>query len=237
MSVDLVALHGLNNSPAVWDGIVSRLATPGVRWHRPMLPALDTVEAIAADLLATLPPRFALAGFSFGGYVAAAILEAAPSRVERIVLVCSGTRADGDAQRAVRQRAVQALAAGGVAAHRELVAAQAAMVMHPSRLDDPVLRGIRDRMVEDYGPERLCAHLRASMARPDRTAVLAAWPGPRWLVAAADDRVVTAELVRGIADAAPGVHFEAVADSGHMLPLERPDAAARRIDDWLAADA
>jgi len=237
MSTELVALHGLNNSPEVWDGIVSALATPGVHWHRPMLPALDRVEAIAQALLNELPSRFSLVGFSFGGYVAAAMLEAAPHRIERFALLCSGTRADSDTQRVVRQRAIKALTAGGAAAHREMMAAQAALVMHPSRLQDPALQAIRDRMVAAYGPQRLIAHLEASIARPDRTAVLAAWPGVRWLIAAADDRVVTAELMRGVADAAPGTRFEVVPDSGHMLPIERPEAAAARLDAWLAAGA
>ena len=70
----LVLVPGLNNTPAIWDDVLPRLA-PGITVHAPLVPARDTVEAIAEELLAQLPERFALCGFSFGGYVALAMLE------------------------------------------------------------------------------------------------------------------------------------------------------------------
>ncbi|HMS78274.1 MAG TPA: alpha/beta hydrolase [Burkholderiaceae bacterium] len=234
MSVELVALHGLNNSPEVWSGVADTMRTADLRWHRPLLPALDRVESIAAHLLDALPGRFSLAGFSFGGYVALAMLEAAPDRIDRFVLVCSASRADPEAAREHRRKAIASLEVGGVDAHRALVAAQAPLTMHPSRVGDPALLAIRDRMVATYGPQRLVAHLRASIERPDRTGVLAGWPGPRHLVAAADDRVVTAALMAGVAADAPGATMTTVPDSGHLLPIERPAALAAALDAWLA---
>ena len=53
-------------------------------WHH------DSVAAMAEAALALAPPRFALAGFSMGGYVAFEILRRAPQRVERLVLVDAG---------------------------------------------------------------------------------------------------------------------------------------------------
>lgn len=239
--IELVALHGLNNSPEVWAGATAHVDSvrPGaVRWHVPMLPALDTVEAVADAVLAAAPPRFALAGFSFGGYVAMAMLAAAPQRIERLVLLASQPRADTDAQREIRRKAIALLQAEGVAGHRRLAAMQAPLTMHASRLDDPVLRALRERMVDDYGPQRLVAHLAACIARPDRQAVLATWPGARHLIAAADDQVVPAALMREVAQATPGARFEAIAAAGHLVPIEQPqavgDALLRALD---AADA
>jgi pimeloyl-ACP methyl ester carboxylesterase len=235
---ELLALHGLNNSPQVWDDVAAHVAArrPGaVRWHAPALPALDTVEALAQALLAQAPPRFALAGFSFGGYVAMAMLEAAPQRIERLVLLASHPRADTDAQREVRRKAIGTVGAGGADAHRRLVALQAPLTMHPSRLEDAALRAARERQADDYGPQRLLAHLAACIARPDREAVLAAWRGPRRLVAAAGDQVVPAATMRAAAQAAPGCAFEAIDAAGHLVPLERPDAVGdallRALDD------
>lgn len=237
VGTDLVALHGLNNTPEVWDGARAHLTKAGeatVRWHCPLLPALDSVEAIAQWLLPQLPPTFALAGFSFGGYVAAALLEAAPERIERVALVCSSTRADNDVQRTNRERAVAVLQADGAAGHRRLAAAQAPLTMHPSRLEDPVLVALRERMLAGYGPERLSAQLRACMQRPDRTASLNAFSGPILLLAAQDDQVVTPELMQGVAREAPRARYEVVPDAGHLMPIERPDWLARALADWLA---
>ena len=41
----------------------------------------DTMEAIAARILADAPPRFALAGLSMGGYIAFAMMRLAPERI------------------------------------------------------------------------------------------------------------------------------------------------------------
>ena len=54
----------------------------------------ETVDAIARRILAAAPPRFALAGLSMGGYIAYAILRAAPERVTRLALLDTGSRAD-----------------------------------------------------------------------------------------------------------------------------------------------
>ncbi|MDC6126795.1 alpha/beta hydrolase, partial [Burkholderia gladioli] len=41
----------------------------------------DSIAAMAAAILASAPPRFALVGFSMGGYLAHEILRRAPERV------------------------------------------------------------------------------------------------------------------------------------------------------------
>ena len=44
----------------------------------------DNMAAIAARILATAPPRFALVGLSMGGYIAFAIAREAPERVTQL---------------------------------------------------------------------------------------------------------------------------------------------------------
>jgi len=90
---DLVLVPGLNNTHAVFDGVVKALPAE-VRAHAVNNPALDSVDAIAQALLPTLPNRFWLAGFSFGGYVALAILAAVPERVQGIAMLCTAPFAD-----------------------------------------------------------------------------------------------------------------------------------------------
>jgi len=47
----------------------------------------DSMDAIAADILANAPPRFALAGLSMGGYIALTMLRQAPARVSKLALL------------------------------------------------------------------------------------------------------------------------------------------------------
>ena len=226
----LALVPGLNNTARVWDGLVGELA--GSFDCRALdCPALESVEAVADALLAQLPHRFWLAGFSFGGYVALAMLERAPQRVEGLALINTSARADTDAQRAARAKSILAAQAGE---HETLVAAQAALVFHPTSLSDASLMKARHAMVRDYGSARFIAHLRACAARADRTAVLQAFEGPLLLVAASDDRVIATEQQRASVNDFPRARYAEIAQAGHMMPVERPAALAQAIRNWLA---
>ena len=231
---DLLLLAGLNNTPAIWDELASALATllPTTRLHRPHLPALESTESIAAHLLEALPSRFACVGFSFGGYVALAMLEAAPERFDGFALVCSSTRAETEASAVLRRRAIEIAAGGG---YETMVARAFPNTVHPSRLDDAALLARRAVMVAGYGADRFVAHGKACLDRPDRTALLRGFAGPKLIVATADDKVVPPELVRGVADEVPDARFVTVADCGHLLPLERPLALATELAAWMNA--
>jgi pimeloyl-ACP methyl ester carboxylesterase len=225
----LALVPGLNNTRAVWDGVVAALGDR-VQCVSVDCPALDTVEEVADALLAQLPQRFWLAGFSFGGYVALAMLERAPQRVAGLALVNSSTRADSDAQRAARAKSISTAQAGG---HEAMMAAQAPVVFHPASLSNAALMRARGAMVRDYGPERFVAHLHACASRPDRSLALAEAACPLLLVAAADDRVVPTALQKLTAEAVPRARFVEIADAGHMLPMEQPQALAAALQSWL----
>ena len=77
----LVLIPGLNNTAAVFDRLQSclREVDPSIQPIALDNPALESVDAIAQAHLQRLPDRFWLAGFSFGGYVAMALLAIAPA--------------------------------------------------------------------------------------------------------------------------------------------------------------
>ena len=227
----LALVPGLNNTAQVWDGVVAALAG-AADCHALNCPPLDTVEAVADALLAQLPSWFFLSGFSFGGYVALAMLERAPHRVAGLAMVNSSTRADTDAQRAARAKSILAAQAGE---HESLMAAQAGLVFHPSSLSNVALMDTRAAMVRAYGSARFIAHLQACAQRPDRTAVLAASACPLLVVAAAEDRVIPTAVQRAGAEALPRARFVEIAQAGHMMPLEQPAALADALRSWLAA--
>src|SRR5262245_43033649 len=57
-----------------------------------------SVGDMAHCVLSESPPRFALAALSMGGYVAHAIMRAAPERVERLALLDTSARPDTEEQ-------------------------------------------------------------------------------------------------------------------------------------------
>ncbi len=54
----------------------------------------SSMAALAQDILADAPPRFALAGLSMGGYIAFEIVRQAPERVLKLALLDTSARAD-----------------------------------------------------------------------------------------------------------------------------------------------
>ncbi len=225
---DLVLVPGLNNTAEVFDGVVAALP-PTVKAHAVDNPALTSVEAIADSLLPQLPPRFWLTGFSFGGYVALALLQAAPERVQGLALVCTAPFADTPAQAARREALLRVVEEGR---YFTLVESQAANTFHPASMADGALMERRRAMVRRYGPERYTAHVRATMARPDRMHLLDG-RHPVLVVAASHDALFAPDTLRDYAQRIPGARMQQVEGAGHLLPMEQPAVLARALVDWM----
>lgn len=232
MTPSLVLLPGLNNTRAVFDGVRAALP-PSVDALALDNPALDTVEAIAAAHLVKLPERFWLAGFSFGGYVALAMLALAPERVQGIAMLCTAPFADSEAAAQKRLAALDAVAQGR---YFEMVAAGVANTFHPDSLANAPLMAARQAMVQDYGPERYAAHVRATAARPDRSALLDG-SSPTLVLAGSHDKLFPPEALAAYAERIPGAQQRVVGPAGHLAPMEQPRAVAEALAQWMGAAA
>lgn len=225
----LALVPGLNNTAAVFDRL--RPCLDMVQVLALDNPALDTVEAIAAAHLARLPARFWLAGFSFGGYVAMAMLEAAPERIQGIALLCSAPFADPPEAAARRQAGIDAALAGR---HLEMVSGQAAQAFHPDSLADPALMQERIDMVRAYGAPAYVAHVRATIARPDRRHLLDG-RHPTLVVGGSHDALFPPAALAAWASGIPGARHATVDGAGHLLPMEQPRALAALLQTWIAS--
>jgi len=229
---DLILVPGLNNTAATFYDVIRHLPA-GVNALAQDCPPLESVEAVADALLPHLPPRFYLGGFSFGGYVALAMLERAPERIQGVAMICSASYALPPEHREGRAAAIETAREPG--GHMKVVAAQGNAAFHPKSAANPALVARRLKIAEDYGAERFIAHTRAVIDRPDRTGLLAAAGKPVLALAADADKAVPAPLMRQMAAAVPGAIYEEIAESGHLLPLEQPAALAASLGRWIAA--
>jgi len=226
-SACLALIPGLNNTAAVFDAVKAAMS-PDIAAIALDNPALETVEAIAQHHLAVLPERFWLAGFSFGGYVALAMLQAAPERVQGIALICTSPLADSPEAAARRQTAIQTAMAGG---YHAMIESQGAQAFHPDSLKNAALMQARRAMVQQYGPQTFVAHVRATIARPDRSALLDG-RRPTLVVGASHDALFTPAAMAW-ADRMPGVRRVTLNDAGHLLPMEQPAALAQTLEQWM----
>lgn len=223
----IVMLHGLSTTGAVWARVKPHLERPALT---PDLEALETVEAVADAVAAHAPERFHLAGYSFGGYVALALLERHGARLESLIMVSSSAVADNEAQKAFRRDSIARAEAGGF----EAIGAEAiALALHPDAAGDADLLDEAMGLMRTSGAARYIAHSRACVARPDRTSLVAASDCPRMFVSGDADRIVTLGRQRASAEAA-GVPLQLIEGAGHLLPIEKPAALARALNAWLA---
>jgi pimeloyl-ACP methyl ester carboxylesterase len=119
---------------------LSPRATVSVAEHRNHA----TLEGIAAGILRSAPPTFALAGLSMGGYIAFEVLRQAPERVTKLALLDTNSRADRPDQTASRAELVALARAEGLAAVNERLLP---LLIHPRRLADA------GRAVRDHRPD------------------------------------------------------------------------------------
>jgi len=229
---ELVLIPGLNNTCQVFDGVLAALPA-GITGHALDNPALDSVDAIAAALLPQLPARFWLGGFSFGGYVALAMLEQAPERVQGIALICTAPFADKPEQAEKRLKGIEVALAGD---YFGMIETQAANSFHPDSLQNPTLMAARSAMVRAYGPQRYIAHVRATMARPDRMHLLNG-SIPTAVIAASDDKVFPPQTLTQYAVRIPNAQQALIRNAGHLAPMEQPAQLAAVLSAWIEGTA
>src|SRR5215475_6583945 len=190
----------------------------------------DSMAAIAARILATAPPRFALVGLSMGGYIAFAIARQAPERVARLALLDTSARPDLPEQ-SERRRGMIALAEGG--RFGEVPDLLFPVFVHRNRQGDAALRAIVRTMAEETGPQAFVRQQHAIMTRPDSRPLLASIRCPTLVLVGDGDELTPPALSQEIYAGIAGSRLVVVADCGHLSTMERPDAVNRALVEWM----
>jgi pimeloyl-ACP methyl ester carboxylesterase len=191
----------------------------------------DTMEAIAARILKTAPPRFALAGLSMGGYIALSILRQAPERVERLALLDTSARPDTPQQTERRLSQIALAKSGRFAEVPDLLWP---LFVHRERQSDENLRGVVRVMAEETGPETFVRQQHAIMARTDARPLLATIKCPTLMLVGEGDELTPPTLAQEIAGSITGSRLVVVPDCGHLSTLEQPAAVNRAFAEWMS---
>src|SRR6185437_13725171 len=134
-SLPLVLIPGLLGSPRLYAGQIPELWRCG-----PVMIADhtrdDSMAGIARRILATAPPKFALAGLSMGGYISFEILRLAPERVARLALLDTSARPDLPEQSEGRRAQIAEARSGRL---MDVLKRAFPTWVHPARRDDAAL--------------------------------------------------------------------------------------------------
>ncbi|MFN6999337.1 alpha/beta fold hydrolase [Elioraea tepidiphila] len=190
----------------------------------------DSLDAMAARVLAAAPPRFALAALSMGGYVAFAMLRAARERIARLALLDTSARADTDEQR-TRRRVLLDLSRRGQ--FKGVTPRLLPYYLHPDCLAAPEPGGTVMAMAERLGPEVFLRQQHAIMHRPDSRDLLRGIATPTLVICGREDAATPLEHSEEIAALIPGARLAVIEECGHLSPLERPQAVTALLRLWL----
>lgn len=189
----------------------------------------EGIAGIAAAILASAPPRFALLGFSMGGYIAFEIMRQAPERVSRLCLLDTTARPDAPETSAKRRERMALARAGRFA---QAVEEGFSLTVHPDHAERDDLQAITRRMALAMGPETFVRHQEAIIGRPDSRPTLAGIAVPTAVITGEADQITPPEAAREMAEGIAGARLTLIAGAGHMAIIEQPEATIAAILAW-----
>lgn len=191
----------------------------------------DSMAEIASAILAAAPPRFALVGFSMGGYIAFEILRQARDRVERLALLDTSARPDSPEATQKRRDAIALTEQGKFAL---AVSTSFPNAVHPDNQGDAELRALHTRMALAVGPQTYVRHQNAIIARPDSRPELSRIAIRTLVVVGEADAITVPEAAHEMAAGIANARLVEVPKAGHMALAEQPDIVTQALLDWLA---
>jgi pimeloyl-ACP methyl ester carboxylesterase len=222
-------LCGLLCDETIWTDIPSRLAKVAdvsVVSFR----GFSSIQTMAEHVLANGSERFAVAGHSMGGRVALEVYRRAPTRITGLALLNTGVHAvrDGEPQsrghllRVARERGMAALAAEWLPPMMGTDVARTAELM-------PRLTA----MIERWTPAAFAGQTNAMLQRPEALSVLPTIAVPTLLLSGSDDTWSPVSQHESIRRKVPHATLFEIHGAGHMAPIERPEAVAIALREWL----
>ncbi|OAR27268.1 multidrug transporter [Streptomyces sp. ERV7] len=243
--VPVVLLHALALDSSMWDAQREALERRGHLVIAPDQrgfggtplgdgpPSLDTVaDDLARELDGRGIERAVLAGVSMGGYAAMAFLRRHPGRALALALLSTRAEADDEAARTAREGFV-ALMADPVKGPAAIGSTAPLLVGATTRAERPqVLDRVRS-VVAGAAPASLAWAQQAIAARADALDVLRATDIPAVVIVGEEDELVTEADTRAMVEALPQGRLVVVPRSGHLPPLEAPEATRAELDALL----
>ncbi len=190
----------------------------------------DSLETMAARILADAPEKFALAGLSMGGYAALAVLRAAPQRVTRLALLDTAATPDTKEQ-STRRRILMQLAQSGQ--FKGVTPRLLPLLLHPDRVNEEPLAEAVMAMAERVGLDAFLRQQRAIMTRADARPELPGIRVPTMVICGRQDALTPLARSQEMAGAIPGAQLAVIEECGHLSTMERPQAATALMRLWL----
>ena len=225
----LFLLPGLTCDEAVWEHQYSHLSDHA-KILIPDFRGFDSLTDMARHVLDTAPDRYAVAGHSMGGRVALELFNLAPSRMTRLALLDTGVHPQTPDEVHVRQSYIEKALTGGM---RAVADAWIKPMLHPARHTDTALIEKISAMLERTTIDEFIWQIHALLNRPDASVYLPQIRCNTLVLVGSHDTWSPPEQHQDMLEHINNAKLVIIEESGHMAPMEKPEAVTAALRDWL----
>jgi len=231
----IILLHGFPLNNQIWTLVEGTLS----KSCRVILPNLSgsgasSTKRMATDVLSLMDflevKQAVIVGHSMGGYVALALAQLAPDRVQGLVLMSTQARADTPEARKGRYDLAEKVAQEGSTV---VASAMAPKLFGPAfDAERPLYRQV-EQIMQSISPEDVRSHLAAMAERPDMRDFLSEITAKTLVLAGTEDKIFGPDRAEEMAAAIKEGTLKFIEGAGHMPMLEQPNITSDAILDWL----
>jgi 3-oxoadipate enol-lactonase len=242
--IPLLFVHGFPLNHAMWQPQIDafskkhRVIVPDLRGfgESTVTPGTVTMEDFADDLHGILhgvwvDKPIVLCGLSMGGYVAWQFFRKYRQQLKALILCDTRATADTPEAAAGRHKLAEAVLANGSQVAADAMLPKLMSAKTTERWPDLVAT-VQSMMVRNK-PAGIAAALLGMAERPDCTDLLPQIDVPTLVICGQDDQISPPAEMQRIADSIPQAQFVQIPNSGHLSPLENPDAVNGAINRFL----
>jgi pimeloyl-ACP methyl ester carboxylesterase len=193
-----------------------------------------TITEMAAEILASSPDHFSMAGFSLGSQVALEIVSMAKERVDRLALLSATRGGLLPATAAAIRCAIARIEAGGF---EQYLDDAFPTYFASTGVDLDQCRRIFIAMAHAIGEQAGLRQMRALLAMAGPFTELERIQCPTLVVGGREDRRTTPEAHQELSSAIPGSELVLINGAAHFTPIEKPIEVTLALRRWLSAPA
>ncbi|QMT61846.1 MULTISPECIES: alpha/beta fold hydrolase [unclassified Legionella] len=220
----LVFLSGVLSDHRVWSYQANHLHDLVNCQIIPLLHGTST-EDLLQRVLGHVEGAFFLAGHSMGGWLALELARRVPERILKLCLLNTSAQQDSEEKEQKRIELIRKVEQGAF----QTVAAE--LVQH--YVYDERVKPEVHSMFLSVGQQAFIAQQKILLARQECTSFLPSLEIPTLVIHARQDKNFSLSVHAELADKIPNAKLAIIEDSGHMSPMESPQAVTALLRLWL----
>ncbi len=227
----LYLLPGLLCDATVWEHQQASLS-PHAEIRIPAFRGLSSFRDMALHVLKDAPEKFSVVGHSMGGRVALEMMHLCPERIEKFALMSVGVHPVQPGEPPKRMDMVELAERQGMEALADKWIPP--MVQTARQGDTALMDKIRTMVLRSNPYEHRC-QIEAALTRADQSLYLSAIRHKVLLLCGTEDGWSPLVQHQKIQQQLATSELHSIADAGHMVTMERPEAVSRVLVDWFTA--